>query len=423
MALSTRSSILLVLTALFASGCSVNKAEPPPPTGPSELATSLTLRAHPDTLTQDGVSQSEIVILARDANGQPLPNLPLRAEIAVDGSLQDFGLLSSKNLSTSGDGRASVVYTAPKAVDSVDRLTTVNVLVTPVGTDAAASVPRSVSIRLVPPGVITPPSGVAPGIIASPNSVNVLETVTFSPDFGVDGSIPEWQIATYLWDFGDGSTSGSKTASHQFRGAGSFPVTLTVTTATGVTATRTLSVTVGAGTAPAASFVFSPSAPGVGEEITFNGSASTATPPRTIVKYDWQFGTDRTGSGMVVFKRYDTPGTYNVTLSVTDDAGNIGTATQAVTVGTDSAGGLSAKFTFSPTSPTAGSAVSFNASTSTSADPIVQYQWDFGDGSPLLTTSSPLVTHVFASGSYKVTLRVKDSKDRVSFTSQDVSVF
>ena len=36
---------------------------------------------------------------------------------------------------------------------------------------------------------------------------------------------------------------------------------------------------------------------------------------------------------------------------VTDDAGNKATATQGVTVGTSSPGGLAAAFTFSPTSP------------------------------------------------------------------------
>ncbi|MBJ6877960.1 PKD domain-containing protein, partial [Vibrio cholerae] len=39
-------------------------------------------------------------------------------------------------------------------------------------------------------------------------------------------------------------------------------------------------------------------------------------------------------------------------------------------------------------------------------DPIVTYRWDFGDGSEGLETSSALVEHVYAEGSFTVTLTV-----------------
>ena len=41
-----------------------------------------------------------------------------------------------------------------------------------------------------------------------------------------------------------------------------------------------------------------------------------------MVSYDWNFGSGRTGSGETVRKAYSAPGTYTVTLTVTDDAGN-----------------------------------------------------------------------------------------------------
>jgi chitodextrinase len=138
---------------------------------------------------------------------------------------------------------------------------------------------------------------------------------------------------------------------------------------------RSKTVVVGTSGDPAAGLRLLADDPGIGDQIVFNGASSTAVSPRTIVSYDWQFGTGRSGSGMIVSKKYDTPGTYNVTLTVTDDAGNKGTSSQGVTVGTSSAGGLTAAFTFSPSGPTAGSSVNFNASTSTSADPIASYKW------------------------------------------------
>jgi PKD repeat protein len=186
-------------------------------------------------------------------------------------------------------------------------------------------------------------------------------------------------------------------------------------------------VSVGSSGLPTASFVFSPASPGIGQEIAFNASASTALAPRTIVSYDWQFGTDRTGSGMVVFKQYDTPGTYTVSLTVTDDAGNKATTSQSVTVGTTSPGGLSANFNYSPTSPVANTFVAFDASVSTSATGVIsKYEWDFGDPAQAprpLETTNPRVNYKFTTaGTYRVTLRVTDNQTRTSTVTKDVTV-
>jgi len=411
-------STLIGLAALTLAGCTTKKTEAPDLSGPSELATSLTISANPDILTQDGQSSSTIVIFARDQNSQPIKNLPLRADITVGGVVTDFGSLSAKNISTGSDGRATIVYTAPKPVDNVDRQTMVVINVTPTSGDAHADVTRTIQIRLVPQGTVGGGLTQVPDFTVTPSAPAQLETATF------DASDPtlDSKLVSYLWDFGDGSSGSGRTTSHQYRDAGTFSVTLTVTDQAGLTGSRSKSVTVGASANPTADFVFSPASPGIGEEIVFNASASSATPPRQIVSYEWQFGTDRSGTGMIVTKKYDTPGTYNVTLTVTDDAGNKGTATQSVTVGTSSPGGLTAAFTFSPGSPLAGSAVNFNASTSTSADPIATYQWDFGDGATT-TKSVPTVSHTFTSaGDYVVTLTIIDTKSRKAITTQTVTI-
>ncbi len=418
MAVISRSK-LLIAVALLAAACTTKKTEPPQETGPSEFGTSLTLTASPDILSQDGHSTSVITILARDANGQPLRNLSLRTEISVNSVITDFGQLSQKNIATGGDGRASVVYTAPQPIDNIEHQTVVSILVTPLTSDARGDVPRVVDIRLVPTGTVGGGVIDVPDFTISPESPAQLETVLF------DASDPKFdsKLVSYAWDFGDGSSGTGRSASHQYRDAGTFSVRLTVTDNGGNVGTRSKSVAVGASDDPQASIVFSPAAPGIGEEIVFNGSGSTAATPRVIVSYEWQFGTDRSGTGMIVTKKYDTPGTYNVTLTVTDDAGNKGTATQAVTVGSTSPGGLAAAFTVSPSAPLTGSSVSFNATTSTSADPIVSYRWDFGDGSAPVTTSSATKSHTFTTaGNYTVTLTVKDSKDRTATTTKQVQV-
>jgi PKD repeat protein len=406
-----------VAMLVAASACTVKKTEAPPVSGPSELGTAVTLQALPDTLPQDGASQSQIVVQARDANNGPVRSLAVRIDITVNGIVQDFGQLSSRNVSTGSDGRTSVIYTAPKAADTVDHATVVSLRVTPVGSDAAAQTARFVDIRLVPPGVITPPVGVAPDFTVSPDAPLVLQTVSFEAESDAD-------ITNYSWTFGDGGSATGRIVSHQYARAGSFPVTLSATRNDGVVGTRSKSIDVGAGDAPVASFVFSPSSPGVAETVFFNGASSTATPPRRVTKYQWDFGDGKGGGGTVTSHKFTKSGDFNVTLTVTDDSGQKGVTSNTVTVGEGSEGGLEADFTFSPTDPVSGSPVSFNSSASTSSsDPIVQYTWDFGDGSATVNTTNKIVNHTFgATGTYTVTLTVKDSKGRTQLTSKTVSV-
>jgi PKD repeat protein len=320
----------LVLVATAVSACTTKKVEPPAPSGPSELATSLSLSASPDTISQDGQSTSQIMVFARDANGQPIRNLPLRADIMVNNVITDFGMLSAKNFATGSDGRAVTVYTAPRKVDNVDRQTRVTIAVTPLGGDARGDLARQVDIRLVPPGYVGGGLTQVPDFQISPTAPKQLETVTFdASNSDLDGI-----LTAYEWDFGDGGGGSGRFTSHQYHDAGNYSVTLTVTDQAGLTGSRSKSVSVTPTDLPTADFVFSPTEPSVGDEVVFNGSGSEAAAPRFIVEYEWQFGTVTGGSatGMIATKKYTNAGTYNVTLTVTDDAGNKNTVSKSVEV-------------------------------------------------------------------------------------------
>jgi PKD repeat protein len=318
----------LLLLALWAAGCAVEKIEPPAPTGPSELATSVTLTATPDTLTQDGASQSQIAIAVRDANGQPLRGLEMRVDIALNGVVQDFGRLSAKSTTTGSDGRATVVYTAPDAIAGYAGQTLVSILVTPVGTNASTQLPRTVEIRLVPPGVVTPSGPRVPNFAISPPAPEVLQQVQF------DASDPELDrvLTSYSWTFGDGHSGSGRLVTHQYRAAGDVVVTLTVTDGTGVRSSRPKALRVGQGERPKAEFAFSPAAPEPGQDVFFNAAASTAAAGRHITRYDWDFGNGQAGSGATTALKYAAVGTYTVTLTVTDNAGLTGVTSRTVKV-------------------------------------------------------------------------------------------
>ncbi|RPH61096.1 MAG: PKD domain-containing protein [Acidobacteria bacterium] len=175
---------------------------------------------------------------------------------------------------------------------------------------------------------------------------------------------------------------------------------------------------------PTASFVFSPTSPGVNQPIVFNASGSTSSPGRTIVRYDWNFGSGAAQSGVTVTKSYDVAGTYNVVLTVTDDVGQTDTDTRAVQVATTS-NVLTADFTFSPLDPHNNTPVNFNASASQPAAQITNYAWDFGDGTFSLANTTPTVSKTYTvtvTTTYVVRLTVTDTAGRTATITRNVQV-
>ncbi len=410
----------LAVTAI-AAGCTMKSQDAPPLTGPSELGTSITVTVSPDILTQDGSSQSLVTILARDSKGNALRNLSLRAEIEVGGVRTDFGSLSARNLVTDSSGRATLVYTSPAAPGgpAVDTNTTVNIVVTPIGSDFGNSSVRLATIRLVPSGVVIPADGLQPAFTFTPTSPADHQNVLF--DASASTAPSNNPIVTYSWNFGDGRPDSGRSVSHAFNSPGTYVVTLTVADQFNRTASTSQTIDVAGGTAPTASFLTSPATPRVGENVNFNASASKAAAGRTIRSYDWDFGdgTQKTTTGPITAHDYQTSGTFTVTLVVTDDVGRTATATGSVTIGTDAP---TADFTFSQLPPLTTHTIQFNSAGS-SASPgrtITSYSWDFGDG---FSSSLASPSHSYSgAASFNVTLTVTDSAGKIGRVTKTVTV-
>jgi len=419
--------ISLVLVAV-ASGCTTKDTLPPPLTGPSEFALRLALQSIPDSILQDGASQSALQIDATGPDGRAVRSLPLRIETEVDGRFQDYGTLSTRTAVTGEDGRARIVYTAPpRPAESIGGILVVTFVVTPITNDYQGVEPRRVNLRLVPPGVILPPNSAPQAQFTfSPGSPLPLQQISFdasgSTDPDAPGGGPCGPACTYRWEFGDGNTGSGVFATHQYRAGGNYQVRLTVTDARGASGVIAQPVTVGVATPPTASFTFSPTAPAVSQMIFFNAEASRPAAGRRLVSYSWDFGSGRTGSGVTTSKGYDTPGTYVVTLTVEDDAGAVATTALPVTVGTPSTGPV-ASLTVSPPQGTTATLFFFDSSPSRGPSPIVEYRFTFGDNTPDVVGTSPTTAHRFTlTGTYVVRVTVRDSANRTATTTASVSV-
>jgi chitodextrinase len=241
-----RTSVILLVTAVLAAACTVKKTSVPALAGPSELGLSLSVTATPDAIYQDGWSHSEIAVVARDADGAPVPNLVLQLAISMDGLVGDVGTLTNKRPVTGNDGRATATYTGPDSTDSATR--TVAILVTAVGTNYANSATsRSVLIRLLPVGTVPPPSGLVAGFTVTPATTPTYTWVAFNAAAcTADGeaNCTRGTIVSYAWNFGDGTTATGQAVQHVFTSAGNYVVTLTVTGGIGQTATATRVVAV-----------------------------------------------------------------------------------------------------------------------------------------------------------------------------------
>jgi len=254
---------------------------------------------------------------------------------------------------------------------------------------------------------------------ASPTNPMLNAWVNFDATASAD---TDGTIASYAWNFGDGSTGTGSLIWHQFTSSGTYIVTLTVTDDDGATDSTSLAIQVGpSNQSPIAGFTFSPTIPAVNAWVQFDGSMSSDS-DGSITNYAWNFGDGTTDIGSMVWHRFSAPGIYAVTLTVTDNDGATATTTQTIQVGGAANAAPTASFSFLPTSPTFGEWVRFDGTGSTDSDgAVTSYQWSFGDGtSPV---SGPIVYHQFASaGVYLVSLIVTDDDGATDTASQSIGM-
>lgn len=214
-------------------------------------------------------------------------------------------------------------------------------------------------------------------------------------------------IQTWNWDFGDPASGVNNTAttqnpSHQFSAAATFNVSLIVSNGNGCRDTLIQSLVVNS--RPVADFTADTVCQG---SLTTFSDQSVAV-SGSIVSRLWDFGDGQTSTINNPTHLYGTANTYNVKLTVTNSMGCIKDTTKQIIV----LGKPVASFTYS-TPNCAGDSVQFSDLSSTPHGSIQVWEWDFGDGTPVVTINFPVnpnVNHAFVNGgNYNVKLTITTS--------------
>ena len=253
----------------------------------------------------------------------------------------------------------------------------------------------------------------ANGLTASASQQIIIQTVPI-PTFvapissncapasiGINNTTPSVAGSSYLWNFGNGSTSILENPPAQtYNTIDSFTVSLTITTSAGCSGTTSIPnfITI-SNVAPS----FSADFEGGCAPLTVQFSDQSVSPSTTnlITNWQWNFGNGQVFNGQnPPTQLYTTLGFYNVSLSVTTQSGCSGTAVldSFITVGQVN----SMNFTVDSPINCINTDVEFTPTVVVSpANPDstqITYFWDFNDGS-LDTSTYQNPTYQFESHS------------------------
>lgn len=263
---------------------------------------------------------------------------------------------------------------------------------------------------------------------------------------------------SFDWNFGDGTSSSDRNPSHTYTGSGPYTVVLTVTNSNGSSSSRqtlfgsttppppppppngcnplpssNFGVTYSGGTSTCTSSNGKPCA--AGESIHFVAGTGTYN-PQSCDTFTWTFGDGQSGSGTNPFHTYTAPGTYPITLTVTNTAtsGNRKTATGSVVVGAAACnaphGSLSMTYqgvscaTSAPGTPcTPGESLKLTATLFLyNVQSCDTFEWSFGDGTPNQTTTAGTINHTFSGGgTFNVAVTLKNSAGQLGPSSVGIN--
>ncbi|HSH65889.1 MAG TPA: PKD domain-containing protein, partial [Bacteroidia bacterium] len=186
--------------------------------------------------------------------------------------------------------------------------------------------------------------------------------------------------ATYLWDFGDGTTASTYHASHTYSQNGLYTIKLIVKDENNCrdSITRPAYIKL---VQPTADFIVGDTSQCAPTSITFRDSSLFAT------SYHWFFDGSDGGTNKIPSPHiYGEPGYYKVTLAIKGVSDCVDTVSKIIHI--------------------KGPIAKLNAGVSNGCAPypyhigvtgtnIKSYAWDFGDGTPVIPSTDSAVNHLF----------------------------
>jgi PKD repeat protein len=204
------------------------------------------------------------------------------------------------------------------------------------------------------------------------------------------------QNISYLWNFGDGTTSAETHPRHTYRNPGTYTVVLTASNAGG-TANVSRNIAVQSANPPVASFTANPTSGTAPLTVQFTDQSSGGQ----ITRWEWNFGDGTVSDQRNPTHTYRTGGNYNAILTVRGPGGS-SFATRQINVAFEQVDPPVASFRPNqPVTRTVPFTIDFQ--NTTSGGQVTSYRWDFGDGSLISTETNP--SHTFTvPGNFVVTL-------------------
>lgn len=173
-------------------------------------------------------------------------------------------------------------------------------------------------------GSTSPRAPAIPQITLSQGAGHPGETITMS----AASSDPQDSPLTYSWAFGDGGTATGISVTHAYQSAGQFTPQVTVSNQFGLSssASSLFPVTITARNPP--NFLIYPTNSGhfLGDPLLVETTYLATDTNGLAITYTWSFGDGSTATGAKTSHVYAAPGTYPVTLRVTNTEGGASTA-------------------------------------------------------------------------------------------------
>jgi len=245
-------------------------------------------------------------------------------------------------------------------------------------------------------------------------------------------------ITSWLWDFGDNTNSNLKNPTHSYSTTGTFTVNLTIEDSNGATDSKVKTITIrtqssgGGGSDPppyspppivipqnhppvADASKGEPYEGYVREKITFDGSSSYDPDEENITTWLWNFGDGSNGTGEITTHTYNKPDSYNVILTVKDEAKAQGTCEISAIIIQPNRPPSNPDLS-GPMAGTKNKKYIYSAKSTDKDNDTLSYKFNWGDGTSNTTefiknATTAIYSHLWeVAGKYTITVSAYDNQ-------------